>query len=166
MTITYRLSFWDRFAWTIYHTARSPIMLLIFACPLGLFAFNFMRSLPADRSAAYRIGVTAFGVVLMAAVFVSLWLVLVVLIMVSKKNKPLYCQRTLTVSDAGISTESEYDRSELKWTLVQRLARTRQRIFIYVNQQAAVVIPRRAFADAKQWDDFYEICQRGAKHVA
>lgn len=159
MTITYRINFRDRLAWTIHHAMRSPVLLLIMGCPMGLFAFNFMRSLPADRSIAYRIGVTVFGVVLMSSVCLSIWLLLTVLIMISKKNKPLYCQRTLTVSDAGIATESEYDRSELKWTLVQKLARTRRHIFIYVNQNAAVVIPRRAFENAAQWDGFYEICR-------
>jgi len=85
--------------------------------------------------------------------------------MISRKNKPLYCQRILTVGDEGIITESEYGRSEIKWSLVQKLARTRKHIIMYLNQQSAIIIPHRAFESVTQCDTFYEICRRSKKNV-
>jgi hypothetical protein len=44
--------------------------------------------------------------------------------------------------------------------MVQKLARTKKHIFIYLAQDSAVVIPRRAFESATQWEAFYELCKQ------
>jgi hypothetical protein len=89
-----------------------------------------------------------------------MWTAITVLTMISRRNKPLLCERTITLREDAFVTESEYGRSETRWTIVQKLARTRRHILVYVAQASALVIPRRAFASSAQWDAFYGYCRQ------
>ena len=93
------------------------------------------------------------------AVFPSISVVMI-LAMISRYNKTFYCQKTLSFGEDSILGESEYGKSETRWTVFQKLARTRNHIFLYVGQGTAVVIPRRAFNNSTQFDEFYEFCKR------
>jgi len=42
--------------------------------------------------------------------------------------------------------------------MVQKLGRTGRHIFLYLNKDSAVIVPRRAFESESQWDGFYEFC--------
>ncbi len=169
MTITYRIGFGDRFAFAAYHLSRNPIILLMTVGVLLFFAYNSVlpaiRSSPSVSLYAKVIAFMFMELLLLIAVIVF-WAVLMLITMISKRNKPLYAQRTFTVAEDGLVTESEYGRSETRWKQVQKLARTRKHIFLYLSGEAAVVVPRRAFADAAQWDAFYEICKRGRSAAA
>ena len=167
MTITYRNTFRDRLAFAGYHLPRNPLILLMTVGMVLLLTFQILvpaaREAAADKPLAVRVMAFVFMEFLLLAFVVVFWTVITVLTMISRKNKPLYCRRSLTVGDEGFITESEYGRSETRWPLVQRLARTRTHIFLYLSQQSAVIVPRRAFADKTQWKAFYEICRRGTK---
>ncbi len=169
MTITYRNTFRDRLAFAGYHLPRNPLVLLMTVGMVLLFTFQILlpaaREATADKPLAVRIMAFGFMEFLLLAFVVVFWAVITVLTMVSRRNKPLYCQRSLTIGEEGFISESEYGRSETRWPLVQKLARTRSHIFMYLNQQSAVVIPRRVFVDKTQWDAFYEICRRSTKRV-
>src|SRR5262249_33760191 len=138
-----------RLAFAAYHLPRNPIILIL---TIGIFLFFTFesvlpaaRSLPADRPAI--VGIIAFVLVELLLVFmiVGFWTVITLLTMISRRNKPLYCERTLTVGDEAFITESQYGRSETRWSLVQKLARTRSHIIMYLSQENAVLVPRRAF---------------------
>lgn len=164
MKITYRNKFSDRLAFAAYHLPRNPIFLLFTIGFFLLITFESVvpsiRSARADSSMVVQIVAFIFTEMVLAAVLVSFWTVITVVMMISKKNKPLYCERTLTIGDETFFTESEYGRSETKWTVVQKLARTRTLIIIYLSQETAVIIPRRAFENKAQWDACYELCRR------
>lgn len=125
-----------------------------------------MRATPADQPMAARIVGFIFAELLLASLIVAFLAVITILTMASRKNKPLYCQRKITVGDDVFGTESEYGRSEARWSLIQKLVRTRSHIFIFLSQQNAIVVPRRAFESADQWHRFYEICREGRGRVA
>jgi predicted membrane protein len=169
MTITYRIGFRDRLAFAAYHLTRNPLILLMSAAMFLMVTFlnvvPVMRESSANTPLLLRVFVFVFIESLLFAIILVFWTVMTVITMISRKNKPLYCQRILTVGDEGIITESEYGRSEIKWSLVQKLARTRKHIIMYLNQQSAIIIPHRAFESVTQCDTFYEICRRSKKNV-
>lgn len=169
MTITYRNGFRDRLAFAAYHLPRKPLILLMTAAALLFFTFESVlpaaRSLPADKPMVVRVIAFIFVDVLLLICFAAFWAAITVVTMISTKSKPLYCQRALTIGDEALITESEYGRSETKWSLVQKLARTRSHVFMYLSQESAVIIPRRAFESTTQWVTFYEICRRGRGRV-
>jgi YcxB-like protein len=103
-----------------------------------------------------------------AVAFVILVVVFVfftVIGMISSRNKTLFTDRIITLSEDGFLSETPLSRSEMKWSIVQKLARTRRYIYIYVAQHSAHVVPRRAFQDASEWDSFYEFCKRKSREV-
>lgn len=170
VSVTYRNGFQDRLAFAAYHIPRNPFVLIL---TIGIFLFFTFesvlpaaRALPADRPAI--VGIITFVLVELLLVFiiVAFWTVIVLLTMISRRNKPLYCERTLTAGDEVFVTESQYGRSETRWSLVQKLARTRSHIIMYTSQENAVVVPRSAFDSSTQWDAFYEICRQRTSGVA
>src|SRR5262245_43297082 len=84
----------------------------------------------------------------------------VVLSMVSRKNKTLFAEHTITLGEDSFTEETPYKKTEQKWAIVQKLARTKSYIFIYVAQHEAHIVPRRAFRDDAEWDAFYEYCRQ------
>lgn len=115
---------------------------------------------PKDLGLVARtIGFIVIEMVLASAI-VMVFGISIVLSMISRRNKAYYAERTLTIADTGIASESQYDKSEVKWTIVQKLARNRRYIFAYTSQHAAYIIPRRAFSDEAQFDAFHAFCEQ------
>jgi hypothetical protein len=119
-----------------------------------------MRESPANQSMIVRVIAFIFVELLLALAIIAFWAVITVLTTISRMNKPMFCEKTITLGDDGYVAESQYGKSEIRWAMVQKLARTRWYIFIYLNQDNAVVIPRRAFENSAQWDAFYGFCKQ------
>jgi hypothetical protein len=165
MKVTYRNTFRDRLGFAAYHLPRKPLLVLMTLAFFLVFTFQIavpgMRTMPPATSMFVRVLTFVIFEGMLIAALLVFWTVITLLTMISTKNKPLYCERTLTVGEPGFVVESEYGRSETKWSLVQKLGRTRNHILMYLSADAAVIVPRRAFADAGQWNFFYEICKCG-----
>jgi YcxB-like protein len=162
MTIAYRNKFRDWLAFQLYCAPRSPVTILT---SVGFFLFaTFEVVLPATRETAASVPLAAcvigFIVVeLLIIAFILAFLAAITIIpMIFPRNKLLYCERTLKTGDETFFTESEYSRSETKWSVVRKLVRTRSYIFMFLGQHNALVVPRSAFEKADQWDAFYEEC--------
>ncbi|MGZ4961899.1 MAG: YcxB family protein [Limisphaerales bacterium] len=165
MTITYRMTFRDRVAFAAYALPRKPVLVIVMVAVLILFNFQFVVPAIQQSPRPHPWFVNVITFIIFQGIFVTVLITVVsgltLLTMISKKNKTVYCERSLTVGADGFFVESEYGRSETRWTMVQKLARTRSHIFLYLNSDAAVVVPRRAFADDGVWNSFYEICRTG-----
>lgn len=170
MKIIYRNGFRDRIAFVAYHCPRNPIFIFMMLGAFLFFTFESvipaLHSLPADRSIFFKLILFVITELVIAVAIVGVWTVIMLATMISPKNKTLYCERAMTVGDDAFVIESEYGRSETNWSVIQKLARTRTHIFMYVNQENAVTVPRRAFESATQWDTFYEICRRSTARGA
>jgi YcxB-like protein len=164
MTITYRNKFRDRLAFAAYHLPRNPFFLII---TVGFYLFfTFESVLPATRALktnqplavkiiAFLLVESFFAFVLMALLFA-----IISLTMISRRNKTLFCEKKITLGDEGFFAESPYGRSETRWEIIQKIARTRRHIIMYISQDNAVVIPRRDFETSQQWDEFYNFCKQ------
>jgi hypothetical protein len=147
-------------AFCFYHYPRSPIVIGFYGVGFALISLIVFQALPKDGDVATK--VIAFAVMeLIAFCFLAAVLALsVVSSMVSRKNKTVLTEHTIILGEAGFTEETPYNKTEQKWTIVQKLARTRSYIFIYVAQYVAHVVPRRAFRDDAEWDAFYEYCRQ------
>jgi len=105
----------------------------------------------------------AFVLVLVAGGFVTVFLALMggltILSMISKRNRTFLTEHTITLAEDNFTSESAYAKTEWKWPSVQKIARTNNYCFVYVAQHAAIVVPRRAFADHEQWSYFNDYCR-------
>ena len=163
MTITYRNGFRDWLAFQSYCAPRNPIIILT---SVGFFLFaTFEVVLPATRETAASVPLAAcvigfIAVELLIIAFILAFLAAITIIpMIFPGNKLLYCKRTLKTGDDTFFTESDYGRAETKWSVVQKLVRTRSHIFMFLGQHNALVVPRRAFDKADEWDDFFQVCK-------
>lgn len=169
MTISFRNTIGDRLAFAAYHLPRNPLMILIIGGVFLLITFGSL--LPAAREDVTH-GIVEKAIIFIIAdlaiafLMISLLSLFILLAMISRKNKTLYCQKTITIGDDGLFGESEYGKSEMRWKTVQKLARTRKHILIYINSESAWIIPRRAFGNDADWNNFYEVCQRNRRQAA
>ena len=164
MTIRFTLTFRDLLAFCRYHYPRSPFVIGTFLFCMALLTVPLTQALfadpPKDLGLVTRtVAFIVFEMVLASAI-VMIFGVSIVLSMISRRNKTYYAERTLTIADTGISSESQYGKTEVKWTIVQKLARNRRYIFAYTAQHAAYIIPRRAFSDEAQFDAFFTFCEQ------
>jgi hypothetical protein len=61
---------------------------------------------------------------------------------------------TLTVSDHGITIAEPLSRDELKWFAFDRVIETQNLFLLYVAEHLFHMVPKRAFADTAQIDEF------------
>ena len=160
MTIRYQNTFRDILAFCFYHYPRSPVVIGSYMVSFAMISFVTFQSLPKDGSIAAKVivfvmfEIVAFGILAVVFGFST------IVGMISRRNKTLLTERTIALGEDGFISETPHSRSEMKWSIVQKLARTRSYIFIYVAQHSAHIVPRRAFQDAGEWDTFYEFCKR------
>jgi hypothetical protein len=165
MTIRYQNTFRDIMAFCFYHYPRSPVVIGLYGIGFTIISFIVFQALPKDGDAMMKI--IAFVIMeLIAFSFLAAVLALsVVLSMVSRKNKTVLTEHTITLGEKSFMEETPYNKTEQKWAIVQKLARTRSYIFIYVAQYMAHVVPRRAFRDDMEWDAFYQYCRQRTQAV-
>jgi hypothetical protein len=75
-------------------------------------------------------------------------------------NLDYFARQSLTLSREGISSVSSHRKGLVKWTGVERLATTPNHLFIYHTSASATIVPRRAFADSRAFDQFAAAAER------
>ena len=160
MTIRYQNTFRDIMAFCFYHYPRSPVVIGCWGVGFAFTSLIVFQALPKDGDVATKVVAFAIMEFIAFCFFAAVLALSVVLSMVSRKNKTVLTGRTIILGEESFTEETAYNKTEQKWTIVQKLARTRSYIFIYVAQHMAHVVPRRAFRDDAEWDAFYEYCRR------
>ena len=161
MKITYRNKFLDLIRFNIFHLSRTPIMLVVFG-----FLLLVLTQITWEGVAQSSVDSILFKIVFFFIVEV-LWVILIaffvllfiILSNLSRMNKTWLTDTVIALGPNGITSESQYGRSELKWNAVQKVVRTQAYIFIYVMQHGAIVIPRRAFSTDVERQQFWLMCQ-------
>ena len=167
MKIAYRNTARDQLAFAAYHFPRSPMLLFMIIGFLLLINYlSVIPGIPKDKSVAFQISYLIFCEAVLVFVVVAFCTVIVLAGIISKRNKPLVAERTVTFGEDSFTSESAFARSEYRWPMVQKLGRTRSHVFLYFNKNAAMIVPRRAFEDASQWDGFYDYCQSKTRRAA
>lgn len=154
MKVQFRTTFPDvvRFIWI--HLTRSTLLLLLIG---GMAIFTTWQ---AGRSAIARHGLLAGMIawfLTAAALFGCIFIIgfaAAVLAALSRRNKTFMTDNTIELQEDRILTENRYGKGEYKWDIVQKVVKTRGRIILYVTQSTGIVVPRRAFANVSEWDDF------------
>jgi len=139
------------------------LVIAYYGLGFAVLSLVVFQGLPKNVSVAARGMTFIIGESIVFVFFAVVFGFSVVLGMVSRKNKTLLTERNMTFDDHGFTSETQYSRSEMKWPIVQKLARTRNYIFIYVAQHSAHIVPRRAFGGDTEWDSFYEFCKQRSR---
>jgi hypothetical protein len=70
-------------------------------------------------------------------------------------NRGVWGQRTVTLSDEAVASESEFEQSRHRWAGVERVDETVAYIFIYVSTTSAHIVPKHCFATPEAAHAFY-----------
>jgi hypothetical protein len=68
--------------------------------------------------------------------------------------------RRLKITATGFETVNEYMQFRSSWSTVWQIKSTADHAFFYINLHQAHVIPRHAFRDERQFEDFIELARR------
>ncbi len=154
MKIIYKNDYWDILAFMCHHSYRRVSLWLITMMFLVVTSISTSMAIPPD--AVLPVKIVTF--VVMEGVLVGGYLVLILgisaLSMISKMNKTILTEHAITIDEGGLTEETVYNRSEYKWAGIQKVVRSGRYLYVYVAQHAAHVIPRRAFASAREWEEF------------
>ena len=169
MKITYTNTFRDLLAFQLYHQSRSPVMLLVNASCLCFMAYIVFQGMPEDPAKGFglapRIVATLFFLAVFAPILIAVEFAITLPTLFSRRNKTMHSDYSLTMDEDGFVEETNHARLDYQWPAVRKLVRTRRHIFIYVAQNIAVVIPKRAFHDEAEWQAFHEFCRRKTEPV-
>lgn len=158
MTVRYRNTFGDIMAFCFYHYSRSPLVIGTIVAGMGVLSFVFIQAIPAEFMTIEKVITFLVLEALAFLLFAGLIAISIVLSMISSKNRTVLTDHTLTLNETNFVEETVYNRTEQKWNSVQKLAKTRRHILIYIAQYLAHVVPRRAFQDDAEWNAFYQFC--------
>jgi hypothetical protein len=166
MKVSFRYKYLDLIAFNFYHLFRSIIFygFLVFIILIGIIPnWQAANHAAADKSMIYRI--VLFVILELVPVVISYIVLALVLLLanIGKMNKTVLTDSSIILNEDILVTESAYSHSEIQWTAIQKLVRTRTYIFLYIMQHGALVIPRRAFESDAAFDQFWSFCQAKLK---
>ena len=165
MQVRYTTKFRDLLAFCFYDYPRSPFVIGTYGIVFVLVSFYIAQSLPTDIEPIPKAVLFLVAELILAMAIAALFSFLTTLNLISFRNKTLLTDHALTLDDDTFALETPFHRTEHRWLAVQKLARTRRHLFIYLSQHSALVIPRRAFKDRDEWDSFYESCRTRARAI-
>jgi hypothetical protein len=70
------------------------------------------------------------------------------------QNRGLLGRHRVTLSPENVTESSAHGQSSTAWRGVEKVAVADTCAYIYINALAAIIVPRRAFADAKKFENF------------
>jgi hypothetical protein len=154
MRVQFRTTFPDvvRFIWL--HLTRSTGLLLFIGAMALFLTWNDCHSTIMQHG---RIVGTIAWLMTAAIIFAGICLfsfVASVLTALSRRNKTFMTDNTIELQEDRFLTENRYGKGEYKWDIVQNIVKTRGRIVLYVTQSTGIVVPRRAFPTAAEWEAF------------
>jgi len=129
---------------------------------LGYTWYSSLRRLDASWLMKGIVFVFLLSATILAIVVFTLLLYLVASL--PKLKRVTQTERTVTLSEVGVTEVSSHCRHETKWAGIQKLVRSRGVIMIYFTDRCAYLIPRRAFGAADAEEQFYRYAT--ARHVA
>lgn len=175
MTVEFELTPDDWVAFNLYHHRRSPtarrryLRSWLFPAAVWLLGCMVLWYL-ADRGRGTPLQTfLALLPLFVAAPIYLLWypwayrrnLEKIVAGMVSEgTNRQLFCRHRVTISPDGIAESGEFGRSTTTWQAVERVVADGEYAYVYLNALAAIIVPRRAFANPAQFDEFVRTAQQ------
>jgi hypothetical protein len=81
------------------------------------------------------------------------------------KNKILLSSRSLELSEQGIWVVTEHSESFIKWDALEKIGKDKKYIFIYVDPQSALIVPRDSFRDENEANEFLSLLESSYKNI-
>lgn len=70
------------------------------------------------------------------------------------RNRGLFSRHRITISTESVTDSGELCQTATAWRAVERVAASEEHAYIYTNALTAIIVPRRAFADPPEFEQF------------
>ena len=75
--------------------------------------------------------------------------------MISGDNRGTFGHHTISIDENGLNERTEVNNSHWSWFGIETIEQTDDYIYIYISSLMAHIIPKRAFTNAEQADEFF-----------
>lgn len=147
MRIEYELKFLDYLLFNIMHQFFSiPTQIVFFAPSVFILAISI------NGKNLYASVITTAVIV-----YIAMWifqLLFSVAFLYSQKNKSLLTKHIVELQNEAFYEETSFGRSYHYWTGIVKIVDRPKFVAVYINAQAAHIIPNRAFSSPEQRTKF------------
>jgi len=163
LILNYKNKYGDVLAFSIYTNLRNRLMQATFV----FFAFMTLRAniqvaTSADVGAVFRVVMVVIFEAVMISGLLAVALLAIALSLLPSQNRTFFTDHTLTLGPDGLREQTEFNDTHHTWAAIQKVARTRGHLFLYVSQNGAHVIPRRAVQTDDEWDSLFQLALQRA----
>ena len=165
--VRYTLTRKDLFAFQFHALMRNRILQGMTAFFVLFFIYQGFNTPPPKGQPELSLAVktviaSLMGLFALLSMLVFMFVVLFLMIRTSK-FKGLLGEHELKLSDAGMATRSPQSEALRKWSGLLKVASTNKYLFLYVNETAGQIVPKRYFASPAQAQSFEQMIRERMK---
>ena len=151
MTIEFNNTLIDLVRFNLYHASRRALNWAIIAgCALFL-----SRTIPSDPPSVRVVAFFIFALCMVVVLFGATALIGFASYAPSK-NRGVSGQHRLTLTADSLTEETPVSKGTWSWAAIAKVSRNSAYVFIYVQQNMALIVPTRSFPSRKEADQFYQ----------
>ncbi len=151
MIVDFTNTLFDLVRFNLYHASRRG---LSWAIIVG-FAF-FLNRTVSTESANVRIVTFFLFAIGMTVVLFTVTALIASVSYVPSKNRGVLGEHRLTLTAETLTEETPVSKGTWSWAGIPKVSRTSAYVFIYIQQNAAHIVPTRSFPSRAEADVFYQ----------
>ena len=169
LEITYRNNFWDIIWFNLYQTPRSRTSQISYVIIIFAVTFLLFSSL-SDTELSFSAKFLTYAIIL-TLIFIGLivlnFIILGFVYLVRQFDIRAIQDCKLSVSEGGAISETPFKNTGIKWSGIEKIQQNSRYIMLYLSDRAALLIPKRAFAnkfDSERFFDYSLSCFEKSKN--
>jgi hypothetical protein len=155
---TYRNNFWDIVWFNLYQTPRSRTSQISFVIIILIVTFLLFSSL-SDTELSFGDKIFTY-VIILISIFIGIaminFAILGFMYVVRQFDIRAIQNCKLSVSEGGAISETPFKNRGIKWSEIEKIQQSSRYIMLYLSDRAALLIPKRAFANKFDAERFFE----------
>jgi hypothetical protein len=165
--VRYTITRNDLFAFQVRGLMQHKLIRIVFILMVAYLAYmGFSTPPPPGHPEASLTTKIVAAVILFAIASTAMFLVFflfLILIIWTQKFKNVLGEHELRLTDAGMLSRSANSETMRKWTGLFKVKSVKNHLFLYVNETAAVIVPKRCFMSAAEAQSFEQMIRDRAK---
>lgn len=163
MKLTYRIDKKDHTAFLRHHILRSSNVWRQYSVVLilGILWVSYTSYSRGEEFQTAVIFLAGYVLMTVLVYFVSSYVTVLSSIRRQSSagdNNGLVGDHCFIVDDTAVCEQSGHVETRVKWIGIRKVAVAQDHAFIYYNSQSAFIVPKRAFAEESDFDQFVRDC--------
>lgn len=151
MDIQFTINRFDLLRFNLHHAAHRRLTWAI----VGICAALIASTVPNDMPVTARLIIFVFILPIMTVVYFLATAAIALLSYAPAKNRGVFGRHDLSITSEDISEFSQVNSSKWSWASVPKVSQNGSYIYIYVQQNLAHIVPKRAFHTPEEAREFY-----------